>query len=214
MILVFSIFIVIILVATIFLLSSIKITIYKVNFLISEPEYNEDNIKFNYELYISLCLFNKIDIIKIKLDKDKIKNLNLKSKIKPQQMEKIKNNIPDKKGIIELIKRLKIKFTKFNLSIEIDTPNLMVTTGSVTVVSTIISIILSKVINKKDAKNYNYKITPLYTNKNILKIDFNCIIKVKIVHIIFIIYYLLYKKRRDDKNERTSNRRSYDYSYE
>ena len=63
-------------------------------------------------------------------------------------------------------------------------------------------------------EHYNYTIEPIYQNKNIYKIQFNCIIQVKMVHIINVIYIFL-KKGRSDLNERTtSNRRSYGYSYE
>lgn len=196
-----------------FILSTIKITVKKVQLLIYEKEYVKSSIKFDYEVYISLHFLN-IEIFKIKIDKEKLRKLNIQEKLKPKQIENLKNKMPNKNETKDLIKKLKIKLQNFNLNIEINTPDVMITTGSVAVLSTIISIILSKTISKRNYKSCKYKVTPLYTDKNILKIDFNCIIKVKIVHIIFIIYFLLYKKRRDDKNERTSNRRSYDYGYE
>lgn len=196
-----------------FILSNIKITVNKIQLLIYEQEYAKSNIIFDYEIFMSLHFFN-IEIFKIKIDKEKLKKLNIQQKLKPKQIENLKSKIPNKNETKDLIKKLKIKLQNFNLNIEINTPDVMITIGSVAVLSTIISIILSKTISKRNYKNCKYKVTPLYTDKNILKIDFNCIIKVKIVHIIFIIYFLLYKKRRDDKNERTSNRRSYDYGYE
>lgn len=196
-----------------FILSTIKITINKIQLLIYEQPYAKSNIIFDYELFVSLHFLN-IEILKIKIDKEKLKKLNIQEKIKPNQIKKLKNNMPNKNETKDLVKKLKIRLQNFNLNIKINTPDVMITTGSVAVLSTIISIILTKIISKRNYKSCKYKVTPLYNNKNILKIDFNCIIKVKIVHIIFIIYFLLYKKRRDDKNERASNRRSYDYSYE
>ena len=140
--------------------------------------------------------------------------MQIQSKIKPDQLEKIKQNASNNKEQLKtVIKRLKIKLSKINLNIDIDTKNVLVTTGIVTLTSIIISNILSRFVKVNKKNYYKYKIIPSYKNKNILKIDFNCIINVKMVHIIYIIYILL-KKRRDGKNERTSNRRSYDYSYE
>lgn len=63
-----------------------------------------------------------------------------------------------------------------------------------------------------DPNKTEFRIIPLYNFGNSIKFNLNCIISVKIVHIIYVIYILLKTRRR--KNERTSNRRSYDYSYE
>ncbi len=55
---------------------------------------------------------------------------------------------------------------------------------------------------------------PIYEDKNRIKLILNCIIQVKLVHIISIIYYVVKKRKEKRKYERASNRRSYDYSYE
>ena len=210
MILVFCYIIgIILIIISLLLLSTLRISIKRLEINVIEKEIN-----FDYELYLSLNLFNKIKYLQIKLNKEKIEKMQIQSKIKPEQIEKIKQNASNnKEQIKEVIKKLKIKLSKFNLNIDIDTKNVLVTTGIVTLSSIIISNILSRFVKVNKKNDYKYKIIPSYKNKNILKIDFNCIINVKMVHIIYIIYILL-KKRRDGKNERTSNRRSYDYSYE
>lgn len=53
---------------------------------------------------------------------------------------------------------------------------------------------------------------PMYRFGNSINLSLNCIINVKMVHIIYVIYILL--KKGMIKNERTSNRGAYDYSYE
>ncbi len=210
MILVFCYIIgIILIIISLLLLSTLRININNLQISVIEKE-----IKFDYELYLSLNLFNKIKYLQIKLNKEKISKMQIQSKIKPDQLEKIKQNASNNKEQLKtVIKRLKIKLSKINLNIDIDTKNVLVTTGIVTLTSIIISNILSRFVKVNKKNYYKYKIIPSYKNKNILKIDFNCIINVKMVHIIYIIYILL-KKRRDGKNERTSNRRSYDYSYE
>ncbi len=210
MILVFCYIIgIILIIISLLLLSTLRISIKRLEINVIEKEIN-----FDYELYLSLNLFNKIKYLQIKLNKDKIAKMQIQSKIKPEQIEKIKQNASkNKKQLKQLIKKLKIKLSKFNLNINIDTKNVLVTTGIVTLSSIIISNVLSRFVKVNKKNDYKYKIIPSYKNQNILKIDFNCIINVKMVHIIYIIYILL-KKRRDGKNERTSNRRSYDYSYE
>ena len=63
-----------------------------------------------------------------------------------------------------------------------------------------------------NSKENRFIINPLYINKNLLNLELNCIFETKLIHIIYVIY-ILNEKRRDDKNVRTSNRRSYGYSY-
>ena len=67
--------------------------------------------------------------------------------------------------------------------------------------------------NPATPANKKYIITPLYFNQNIVNIEISGIFEIKMIHIINIIY-ILNKKEGVKKNERTSNRRSYDYSYE
>ena len=52
-----------------------------------------------------------------------------------------------------------------------------------------------------------------YINKNLLNIEISSIFQIKMIHIINTIC-IVNKKRKGDKNERTSNRRPYDYGYE
>ena len=63
----------------------------------------------------------------------------------------------------------------------------------------------------KDAnqnENTNYA-----SNENLLNIEISSIFQIKMIHIINTIC-IVNKKRKGDKNERTSNRRPYDYGYE
>ena len=54
---------------------------------------------------------------------------------------------------------------------------------------------------------------PKYGDENFIDLQFNGIFEIKMIHIINTIC-IEKKKRRVEENERTSNRRSYDYSYE
>ncbi|MCI9064069.1 MAG: DUF2953 domain-containing protein [Clostridia bacterium] len=77
--------------------------------------------------------------------------------------------------------------------------------------SSILGIALRNKIQNQDKIKF-YTI-PVYQDKNFLKIHFNSIFRINMIHIIYIIY-ILKKKRRVEKNGRTSNRRSYAYSNE
>ncbi|MBQ9267874.1 MAG: hypothetical protein IJ217_06345 [Clostridia bacterium] len=61
------------------------------------------------------------------------------------------------------------------------------------------------------SKNCHFSVLPAY-DKFELTSKLHCIVSLKMVHIIFIII-LFYRERRK-KNERTSNRRAYEYCYE
>ena len=111
-------------------------------------------------------------------------------------------------NIIEIIKILKLKVEKLQLYLAFGTDILMLTIYLVPIISSILGILLRNANPNKT----RYKVIPMYNFGNSIKFNLNCIIKVKIVHIIYVIY-ILFKKRRNH-NERTSNRRAYDYSYE
>ena len=80
-------------------------------------------------------------------------------------------------------------------------------------ISILISNILPFLVEKEDYNNCKYNVNPIYLNKNLYKISFNCIIQEKMVPIINILFKII-NKGRSHKYERTSNRRSYDYSNE
>ena len=146
----------------------------------------------------------------------KISKINIK-KISLDFEKKLKNQI--RKGTINpiiilriIIKNIKIDILELKINLKFGTKDAFFTSMLIAFVSIIISNIL-KIKVKKINKNYYYIISPIYTGENIFKLNLNCIISLKIVHIINIIY-MIFKKGRSDKYVRTSNRRSYDYCHE
>ena len=85
----------------------------------------------------------------------------------------------------------------------------MITPFVIATFATIISILIAKNIDKYDKKKFYYSIIPKYEDKPSFKIKLNCIIDLKIVHIMNVIYMLI-KKRRVKYDARTSNRRAYE----
>lgn len=210
--------------------SSIRISIINL-----EIDTDNKDIISDYQFEIGIYFFNKIRIIKLTVNEKKIKKLQDSKFIKTmcsvdfgKVTKKIEKKIQDRviqdyksfnilNFIKVVLKELKLEILKFNLSFKFGVSDIMVTTYTVPIISTLISFILKltvKDINLKNKrKDYYYKIEPVY-NKNIINLRLNCIINVKIVHIINIIYIFLIKKRRSDKYERASYRRSYGYSHE
>lgn len=201
----------------IFCLSNLEIEINRLWFD-SNREYKKLE---DYLIYVRLRLFGKITWLRIKLDNAKIQKIRnsriLKHKIfkKFNITKNIKENIlKNKKDIFKIeniryIKQLDIKIDKLNLYIDLCTADSIFTAFSVAILASAISMILARNMKKYDNNKYNYMITPIYKNKPSLKVKLSCIINIKIVHIINVIYMLINKKRSVEYDERTSDRRAY-----
>ena len=200
------VFIICILIFLVLLITFSTIRIQVENFEAS----NMGNMKKpkNYKIKIALYLFNKIKWIWISLDDKKIQKISQKSKWNEVDIKKYVD-VKD----IKLVKKLSPKISFLNLKVKLGTFDIVATTYLVAILSTFIAVLLPYTIKKYKKENYYYEILPVYSDKNLYEIKLNCIIEEKMVHIISIVYALL-KKRRVDKNERTSNRRSYAYGHE
>jgi len=152
---------------------------------------------------ISINLFNKIKIISFKITNDKIGKSNRIIKSGYKEVFKVLRRI---------FKTRIIKLEKLNINLKLGTEDVEITSYIVTSISVILSQFLAKQIDNFSNENYRYQIVPLYINKNALKLSINCIASIKLVHIIYMIYVL--KRKDDENNGRTSNRRSYDNSNE
>ena len=183
--------------------SSIKLNIKKFDIL-----YNENKTeKTNKEIlaYLELYLLGVIKIAKIKLTKERLKKIKIKGDFKQfkKDIKFVRAN-----HILKLLKKLKVKVEKANINIRLGTDSIMLTAYLVAAVASAIGILFGV----KNVKNNTFSVMPLYNSGNYIKINLNCIISVKIVHIIYAIYILI--KKRRISNGGTSNRRPYDYSYE
>ena len=174
------------------------------------------HINKNYEIIIKLLILKFIPILKINITKTKLEKLKLKEKIKDLDLKLIQNNKQfDKKALI-ILKNLNIDIENIELYIDIGTENASLTSIIVPSISTVIAIILQRRMNKYE--NQVFKIQPIYNNQNLVNIYFSGIFDIKISHIINIIYILNKEQKKgvekNERAERTSNRRSYGYSYE
>lgn len=211
MVLVFILLALFIILLTLFfliLLSTFHIEIQN----LSLTNMKEEKLEKNYAIILSLYLGNKLRWISFHLNNEKIRKAYGKMQLEKIDLKKIEKNF--KWEDLKAIKTLQPKISKLKLNMQLGLEEPMLTAFLVSILSSLISILLPHfVINMKKGQ-YDYTIEPIYQNKNIYKIQFNCIIQVKMVHIINVIYIIL-KKGRSDLNERTtSNRRSYGYSYE
>ncbi len=195
------------------LFSTIRINVDKFNF-------NNETVsnKCDYRFFINLYFLDKIKFFKVMINEERIKKLNQKmnieTKIKDIDFKKVKGNLPNKKEIKNVIKRINISLDEFHLILKVGTEDVIITSALVAGIASVLGIVLAKLIKSYNDEKYKYEIIPVYKNKNMVNLSFDCIIKIKMIHIIGIIYTLVNKRKEKIKHERTSNRRSYDYSYE
>ena len=199
MILVFlllSLLVIIAFLAFILLISNIKIKIEKLQI---------SNISGKFKVLViskmGIFVFNVFKIFEIKIDGKKIKDTFKERKL---NIKKFKYN-----DIVSLIKNHEIYLEKLNIDGYLGLEDAAYTAYSVSLINIIVGVLLAS-NNKSD---YRYNINPVYLNQNLVNIEINCIISIKIVNIISMILSVL-KKGRVSKNERTSNRRAYAYSNE
>lgn len=196
------------LIALIFLLlclSNLEIEIKK----LSIDSKNEKSERISEILiYIRLKLLDKVTLLKVKIDKNKINSIKNSKLLKSKMFNKMNKKEMFKRDNIKYIKEINFKIKQVDLTLKLCTTDSIFTSFSVAGIASIISILLSKHISKKDINKCKYVIIPQYEQKPSIKIKLNCIISIKIVHIMNVIYMLI-KKRSVENDERTSDRRTY-----
>ena len=186
----FFLFILIILLFSFLAIHTSRLEIEIKNLDIDTQREKDEKINKNFKITLYILIFKHIKIFK----------KNLRKKIKEQEKVKIENNI--KTDYKEMLKNIKIEISKLDFDLIIGTKDAAQTALIVGIVAGMVGNIVKKP---------QYSIKPVYVDKNILKLKLDCIIKINLINYI---YSLIKKKRRMIKNERTSNRKSYDYSYE
>lgn len=186
---------------------------------ISTEKHHDSIIDDNYKIIISFWNLKKIRILKTEITKEKLENIKIKEIIEKQIkkidfiafFKNIKINYNLNFKTIKKTKKFMPKITYINLKSNIGTEDAIFTSYIVAIIASTLGFILKdQNINSKKRK---FIINPIYVNKNMIDLELNCILKTKLIHIIYIIYILI-KKGSVNKNDRTSNRRTYGYSYE
>jgi len=204
MILVFiilGIIILIIFTMFIFILSSAKLEIKKLH--ISNIK---EKIKVDFVLNLSVYFFNKIKIFKFTIDNYNISNLLETGKL---DIKKLKDNEAINIDILKSLKYHDFKIEYFKLEGEYATFNTVLSAWIYGIINAIIPIFIARNINGKYINTLKF----ININENIININLNCIISVKMVNIINILHYLK-KKGGKENNGKSSNRRAYAYSNE
>lgn len=169
--------------------------------------------KAEYAIIISLYVGNKIKWIRFNLNDKKMKKMYSKIQLEKLDFQKFKKDFKMKD--LKQLPKLKPKISYLNLEANLGVIDPTTTSFLVAIIATIISLLLPYLATGLKEENYIYNIKPLYYNQNLYKVNLDCIIEVKMVHIINVIYYILIKKgRKKNDQSTTSNRKPYAYSYE
>lgn len=170
------------------------------------------NTESDVKIYdIDFCFyFYNIRYLKINVNNKNIK----KNKFKSKLLEKILNVEAgfDKwrfKKIAGIIKSIKIEIIHLNIKFGLE--DVIATSFTTAFISSILGILLANKIRTYEKDNVKYKVEPYYINRNFLNLELNCIIFTKVVHIIHMI--IKQKRRSEEKNGRTSNRKLNANSY-
>ena len=193
------------------LLSTLKIDVKKL-YLDNTKKIGE-NMEREILVYIGLYLFGKVKLFRIRIDNKRLEKFDVAEKLQKLDIQQVKQKIVLNKQTLEMIKKLQIKLEQLELEAHLGTLDMTLTIILNFILIMAISMILPRIIRQYDSHKYRYEVRPIYQNENMVKLDFRCIIHVKMVHIMDILQLVL-KKGRVKKDGRTSNRRSYDYSYE
>ena len=185
-----------------------KIRIQIINFRFSSQM--KRHVNKDYKIQLVLSILGVIPILKINLNKAKLEKMKLKERMKRIDFKFLEENPSFNKEIWKALKQLNWFIEKIHLQIDIGTENASLTAIIVPVISTMIAIILRR--KMKETGNQTFRINPVYINQNLVNLYISGIFEIKMRHIISVIYII--NKKGVKKYERTSNRRSYDYSYE
>ena len=183
------------------------------NSLLKEQEDQMQNYsKKQIDKIIFSLSLGRCEWLKISLNQKRIKSLYTKMHLERIDIKKLEQDF--KLEDLKIFPKLKPKISYLNLQASFGLKSPITTAFTVASVASVISILLSQFAKEWKKENYQYNIIPIYLQKKLYQINFNCIIEFKMVHIINVIYIFV-KKGKSDKNERTtSNRKSYGYSYE
>ena len=182
----------------IFKLSSAKLEIKKLHILNEEGK-----LKVEFVLDIGIYFLNKIQLIKFTIDNYKIQNLLQSGKL---DINKFRQNEAINIDVLKSLKYHDFTIEYFKIEGYFSTFDAVLSSWIYAFINSIIPILIARRINGK----YINELQFLNINQNIININLNCIISVKMVNIINILHYLK-KKGGKNNNGKSSDRRSYAY---
>lgn len=143
------------------------------NLIINTEKPKGEKINEQSKIYVYLLIFGKIKLFKKDVKKMKKPNFKLENKdidIKILKNKELKINY---KGLLQ---NIDVDVKKIDLQAQIATQDAALTAILVGVISSVLGVILRKP---------KYQVIPVYSNKNSLKIELECIISVYLMQYIY-----------------------------
>ena len=183
--------------------STLKIEIK--NFKTSNLTTNKEKSTFTnskkyskYEVNIALEILNKLKYFSLNLNSRKIKKITLKMHLDKTKIKELEREISI--SDIKEVMNIKPKISYLDLKLKLGIDDVLLTTYSVPIISTVISILLPYTVEKEDVNNIKYEVKPIYNNGNIYDLQLNIGVKIKVIRILNAVYRI-YKSKKD-KNKK------------
>lgn len=173
--------------------SKLRIIVKKIDFEMN----GKVKAKEDYEIKAAIYLFGFVKIFGIAFEEDGIKFLGLKVAYKNLKNTKIYKDVIkkdaielDRKIIKDKIKALDMKFEKVNLNLKLGTDSTLITSFITFIVSTVVSFVIQRSVTKYNSKKHRFIITPMYENRNSIKMFLELVACFKLRNIIKVLYEL------------------------
>ena len=189
-----------------FLLFIIFILTLNIKVSIAKFKIMNINSKLNFTvdivLKIGIYIGRKIKLFEVYLDKEKLFKNKYVLKFKKENNLKKYINIIKYEDIKNSIRKIKIRLENLELKLNIGTEDAKLTAILVGILSTIFGILIPIIYYNKNIKlinNFMYKLSPIFSNKNSLKLEIKGGLYIRLLHIIYILYVSLkINKKYDD----------------
>ena len=184
--------------------STLKIEIK--NFKTSNLTTNKEKSTFTnskkyskYEVNIALEILNKLKYFSLNLNSRKIKKITLKMHLDKTKIKELEREISI--SDIKEVMNIKPKISYLDLKLKLGIDDVLLTTYSVPIISTVISILLPYTVEKEDVNNIKYEVKPIYNNGNVYDMKLNIGVKIKVIKILNAVYRIYKNKKNKSKKK-------------
>lgn len=147
--------------------------------------------KNDYEINVGIYLFGVLRIAGFSIEEDGFRILGKKILYRNIKNGKAYRNIVNrdvstfnKEVITGNIKKLNVKFDKVNLNLKLGSDSTLITSFLTFIVSTFVSFVIQKSVTKYNPNKHKFIITPMYENRNVIRIFLELVVSLKIRNIL------------------------------
>lgn len=155
---------------------------------------SNDKISAKYRIKISLNVLDKLRILQLKINSEKIKKIALKIHLDKTKIKELEREI----GLddIKEIMKIKPKISYMDLNVKVGIDDVLLTTYFVPLICTVISALLPLVVEKKNYNKIKYVVKPIYNTGNVYDLKLNIGIKFKVIRFLNVVYKIYKQKKK------------------